>query len=329
MVPGRPEHDEARPALAPSRIRRPGRDREADVRPPAAADARRSRWRRSPSSSLRAVADPGRRRGRALAEGRLAAARRDDAARPARRDPERRRPDARPGAAVEDDRRRPEGQLTNAAPRAVVIARALGFHQLKQAPPRPEHQKKQKLRAPTPRSRPDHGQAVEGSAAADGAAAATSPPAPARGGRPHHGPPPARHLDRHRADQRWYPPRAGRVAGARVHRHRRQRRPRARVAGLEHQYNQVLEGRPGKQVIVHDPSGQVLDTVQTSSARHRSQRHPHARRHRPDARCRTCSPRPCEHVGRKLGDRDRARPAHRRDPRHGHGARLRQQPGAH
>jgi cell division protein FtsI (penicillin-binding protein 3) len=32
-------------------------------------------------------------------------------------------------------------------------------------------------------------------------------------------------------------------------------------AGLEHQYNQVLEGRPGKQVTVKDPSGTVLDTV--------------------------------------------------------------------
>ena len=32
-------------------------------------------------------------------------------------------------------------------------------------------------------------------------------------------------------------------------------------AGLEHQYNHVLEGRPGKQVTVRDPSGTVLDTV--------------------------------------------------------------------
>ncbi len=32
-------------------------------------------------------------------------------------------------------------------------------------------------------------------------------------------------------------------------------------AGLEHQYNHVLEGRPGKQVTITDPSGMVLDTV--------------------------------------------------------------------
>jgi cell division protein FtsI (penicillin-binding protein 3) len=32
-------------------------------------------------------------------------------------------------------------------------------------------------------------------------------------------------------------------------------------AGLEHQYNRVLEGRPGKQITVTDPSGTVLDTV--------------------------------------------------------------------
>jgi cell division protein FtsI (penicillin-binding protein 3) len=32
-------------------------------------------------------------------------------------------------------------------------------------------------------------------------------------------------------------------------------------AGLEHQYNHVLEGRPGKQVTITDPGGMVLDTV--------------------------------------------------------------------
>ncbi|HEX5558128.1 MAG TPA: penicillin-binding protein 2 [Gaiellales bacterium] len=32
-------------------------------------------------------------------------------------------------------------------------------------------------------------------------------------------------------------------------------------AGLEHQYNRVLAGRPGKQVTITDPSGMVLDTV--------------------------------------------------------------------
>jgi cell division protein FtsI/penicillin-binding protein 2 len=32
-------------------------------------------------------------------------------------------------------------------------------------------------------------------------------------------------------------------------------------AGLEHQYNRILAGRPGKQVTVTDPSGMVLDTV--------------------------------------------------------------------
>ncbi len=33
------------------------------------------------------------------------------------------------------------------------------------------------------------------------------------------------------------------------------------VAGIEQQYNKVLMGKPGRQVVVHDPIGQTLDTV--------------------------------------------------------------------
>jgi cell division protein FtsI (penicillin-binding protein 3) len=38
-------------------------------------------------------------------------------------------------------------------------------------------------------------------------------------------------------------------------------------AGLEHQYNHVLEGRPGKQVTIKDPSGTVLNTVDVQKPR--------------------------------------------------------------
>lgn len=39
------------------------------------------------------------------------------------------------------------------------------------------------------------------------------------------------------------------------------------LAGLELEYDKVLSGRPGRETIVHDPSGRVLDTVDTVPAR--------------------------------------------------------------
>jgi len=39
------------------------------------------------------------------------------------------------------------------------------------------------------------------------------------------------------------------------------------LAGLELWYDRVLSGRPGRETIVHDPSGRVLDTVNTVQAR--------------------------------------------------------------
>ena len=103
MVPANAHLDEARPALEPSP--EAGPHREADGGPPAAARAGALaggvRRRRAQGG-----ADPGRRRGRALAEGRLAAARTSGRCRAARGDPERRRPAPGPGADVEDDRGR-------------------------------------------------------------------------------------------------------------------------------------------------------------------------------------------------------------------------------
>ena len=102
----------------------------------------------------------------------------------------------------------------------------------------------------------------------------------------------------------------------------------AGLAGIEQQYNKVLEGTPGREVVVHDPIGQALETVQLQ---------------RPvpgrdvtltldttiQAKVESVLAQTLKSSRRSLGDGDRARPADRIDPGHGVGTRLRQQQGAH
>ena len=140
---------------------------------------------------------------------------------------------------------------------AVVIARALGFHQLKKRH-HPKHHKKQKYRANP--AWPDHVQAVEDqlSRGGGGMLRQLQPEVAARIM--------AQHLPGISTVTeltRWYPfhglgpqvlgytevPGPGRPEGA-------------GLAGIEQQYNKVLEGTPGREVVVHDPIGQALETVQ-------------------------------------------------------------------
>lgn len=140
---------------------------------------------------------------------------------------------------------------------AVVIARALGFHQLKKRH-HPKHHKKQRFR-PNP-AWPDHVQAIEDqlSHGGGGMLRQLQPEVAARIM--------AQHLPGISTTTeltRWYPfhglapqvvgytevPGPGRPEGA-------------GLAGIEQQYNKVLEGTPGREVVVHDPIGQALETVQ-------------------------------------------------------------------
>jgi len=150
-----------------------------------------------------------------------------------------------------------KAELSHPHHAAVVIARALGFHQLKKRH-HPKHHKKQKYRANP--AWPDHVQAVEDqlNRGGGGMLRQLQPEVAAR----------------IMAQQlpgistvteltRWYPfhglgpqvlgytevPGPGRPEGA-------------GLAGIEQQYNKVLEGTPGREVVVHDPIGQALETVQ-------------------------------------------------------------------
>ena len=92
-------------------------------------------------------------------------------------------------------------------------------------------------------------------------------------------------------------------------------------AGLEHQYNRLLEGRPGKQVTVKDPSGTVLDTVDVQKPRERPQRHPDPGRRGADQGAGGAGRGGAQLAG-SLGDGHRHGPAHRSGDRDGHGAGL-------
>ena len=88
-------------------------------------------------------------------------------------------------------------------------------------------------------------------------------PAPARGRRPDHGPAPARHLDRHRADPLVPVPRARAAGASGTPRCPAPAAPRARASpGSSSSTTRCSRERPGRQVVVHDPIGQALETVQ-------------------------------------------------------------------
>jgi cell division protein FtsI (penicillin-binding protein 3) len=150
-----------------------------------------------------------------------------------------------------------KAELSHPHHAAVVIARALGFHQLKKRH-HPKHHKKQKFRANP--AWPDHVQAVEDqlNRGGGGMLRQLQPEVAARIM--------AQHLSGISTVTeltRWYPfhglapqvlgytevPGPGRPEGA-------------GLAGIEQQYNKVLEGTPGREVVVHDPIGQALETVQ-------------------------------------------------------------------
>ena len=144
---------------------------------------------------------------------------------------------------------------------ATVIARALGYHQLKKRH-HPKHHKKQKYR-PNP-AWPGRVQAIEDQLQRGGGGILRQlqPEIAARIM--------AQHLPGISTVTeltRWYPfhglapqvigytkvPGPGRLGGA-------------GLAGIEQQYNDVLTGKPGRQVVVHDPVGQALETVQLQRA---------------------------------------------------------------
>ncbi|MGH3139682.1 MAG: peptidoglycan D,D-transpeptidase FtsI family protein [Gaiellales bacterium] len=154
-----------------------------------------------------------------------------------------------------------KAELSHPRHAAAVIARALGFHQLVKRH-HPKHHKKQKFRSNP--AWPDHVQAIEDQLSHGGGGMLRQlQPEVA-----------ARIMAQHLAGistvtelTRWYPfhglapqvvgytevPGPGRPEGA-------------GLAGIEQQYNKVLEGTPGREVVVHDPIGQALETVQLKRA---------------------------------------------------------------
>jgi cell division protein FtsI (penicillin-binding protein 3) len=139
---------------------------------------------------------------------------------------------------------------------AVVVARALGYHELKKRH-HPKHRKKQKYR-PNP-AWPGRVQAVQDQLARGGGAALRQlQPEIA-----------ARIMSKHLPGlseitelTRWYPFHglAPQVIGyTQVNGPGEPAGPG--VAGIEQQYDDVLTGKPGRQVVVHDPIGQTLETV--------------------------------------------------------------------
>jgi cell division protein FtsI (penicillin-binding protein 3) len=143
-----------------------------------------------------------------------------------------------------------EKDLPKAHHAAVVIARALGYRQLVKRH-HPKHHKKQKFR-PNP-DWPDRVQAVEDQLNRGGYGILRQlPPEVA-----------ARIMSKHlpgistvKELVRWYPFHglAPQVLGY-------TNVDGDGFAGVEQQYNGVLTGRPGRQVVVHDPIGQTLETV--------------------------------------------------------------------
>ena len=150
-----------------------------------------------------------------------------------------------------------KSELSHPHRAAVVIARALGFHQLKKRH-HPKHHKKQKYRANP--AWPDHVQAVEDqlSRGGGGMLRQLQPEVAARIM--------AQHLPGISAVTeltRWYPFHglAPQVLGY-IEVPGPDRPEGGGLAGIEQQYNKVLEGTPGREVVVHDPIGQALETVQ-------------------------------------------------------------------
>jgi cell division protein FtsI (penicillin-binding protein 3) len=141
---------------------------------------------------------------------------------------------------------------------AIVIARALGYHQLLKRH-HPKHHKKQKYR-PNP-AWPRRVQAIEDQLKQGGygyGVLRQLPPEVAD-----------RIMSKHLPGistvtelARWYPFHglAPQVLGyTQVNGPGEPAGPG--VAGIEQQYNRVLTGKPGRQVVVHDPIGQTLETV--------------------------------------------------------------------
>ena len=96
------------------------------------------------------------------------------------------------------------------------------------------------------------------------------------------------------------------------------------LGGLELEYNHKLAGRPGKQTIIRDAdrAGDRHARARRRSARARtSSRRSTAASRRTPKRCSADG----HAVPRDLGERDRARSAHRRDPRDGAGAGVRRE----
>ena len=148
-------------------------------------------------------------------------------------------------------------QLRHPHHAAVVIARALGYHQL-QKRHHPKHHKKQKYR-PNP-AWPGRVKAIEDQLQRGGGGILRQlqPEVAAR-------------IMAHKLPgistvtelTRWYPFHglAPQVIGyTQVDGPGQPDGPG--VAGIEQQYNTVLTGKPGRQVVVHDPVGQALETVQ-------------------------------------------------------------------
>jgi cell division protein FtsI (penicillin-binding protein 3) len=144
---------------------------------------------------------------------------------------------------------------------AVLVSRALGYHeQIKRR--HPKHHKKQKYR-PNP-AWPGHVQAVEDELKAGGGPILRQlQPEVA-----------ARIMSKHLPGlstvtelTRWYPFHglAPQIIGyTQVNGPGEPAGPG--VAGIEQQYNKVLSGKPGRQVVVHDPIGQTLETVRLKRA---------------------------------------------------------------
>jgi cell division protein FtsI/penicillin-binding protein 2 len=141
-------------------------------------------------------------------------------------------------------------QLQHPHHAAVVVARALGYHELLRRH-HPKHHKKQKFR-PNP-AWPARVQAIEDQLQSGG------------WGILRHLPPEvaARIMAKHLPGistvtelTRWYPFHgvAPQVIGYTD-------TEGVGQAGIEQQYNQVLTGKPGREVVVHDPIGQALETV--------------------------------------------------------------------
>ena len=150
-----------------------------------------------------------------------------------------------------------KAQLRHPHHAAVVIARALGYHQL-QKRHHPKHHKKQKYR-PNP-AWPGRVKAIEDQLQQGGGGILRQlqPEVAARIM--------AQHLPGISTVTeltRWYPFHglAPQVIGY-TQVDGPGRPDGAGVAGIEQQYNKVLTGTPGRQVVVHDPVGQALETVQ-------------------------------------------------------------------